>query len=199
MSNPPDWTFNIRPRGVPYGLRMWDQSDDNDNFDDQCVPGRRSPVKGRTSSFRVSRTSVFESHTSNLRQGRLSICVRTNSWVELRDLCMLLSFPLQCIDSSEVTAVTLLHWGEWKSKDLIWFRFKGLWHTYIFPSSLAQWDLRQPVLAFLLLRLEPIMEVKLEVVHVIKATSVTLCLRWMTFWRSATPFSSSAGSMATTL
>ena len=31
------------------------------------VPGRRSPAKGRTSSLRVSRTSVFESHTSNLK------------------------------------------------------------------------------------------------------------------------------------
>ena len=36
-------------------------------------------------------------------------------------------------------------------------------------------------------------------VHVIKVWSITLCLRWTTFGRSPTPFSSSAGSMATTL
>ena len=40
----------------------------NDNDVDYChlSPGRRSPVKGRTSSFKVLRTSRLASHTSNL-------------------------------------------------------------------------------------------------------------------------------------
>ena len=99
MSSPPEWTCDVRPGDVPNCLRGWEapeQSNENLECDDQCVPGRRSPVKGRTSSFRVSRTSVFESHTSSLKQGHLSIWVNSDKLCELGSVAwvVLLSFAL---------------------------------------------------------------------------------------------------------